>query len=95
MNLEKKDFSFWINKYPPTLHPRFNKKPIVKVIEIILNNNSFRFNNMNNIKTQGTGKGIKMSPTYATLTLTYIEENLYEIIGKKCGNSRKEEFTKS
>ena len=25
----------------------------------------------------------KMAPTYATLTLAYLEENLYEIIGKK------------
>ena len=37
-----------------------------------------------------------MVPTYATLTLAYLEENLYEIIGlKKYGNDIKEEFTKS
>ena len=27
--------------------------------------------------------GTKMVPIYATLTLAYFEENLYEIIGKK------------
>ena len=37
----------------------------------------------------------KMAPTYATLTLAYLEENLYEIIGKKYGNDIKENFTKS
>ena len=26
--------------------------------------------------------GTKMVPTYATLTLDYLEENLYEMIGK-------------
>ena len=26
--------------------------------------------------------GTKMVPTYATLTLAYLEQNLYEIIGK-------------
>ena len=26
---------------------------------------------------------IKMAPTYANLILAYLEENLYEIIGKK------------
>ena len=26
--------------------------------------------------------GSKMAPTYATLTLAYLEENQYEIIGK-------------
>ena len=36
----------------------------------------------------------KMVLTYATLTLSYLEENLYEIIGKKYGNDIKE-FTKS
>ena len=39
--------------------------------------------------------GTKMAPAYATLTLAYLEENLYEIIGKKYGNDIKEEFTKS
>ena len=27
--------------------------------------------------------GTKMAPTYATMTLVYLEENLYEKIGKK------------
>ena len=39
--------------------------------------------------------GTKMAPTYATLTLAYSEESLHEIIGKKYGNDKKEEFTKS
>ena len=37
----------------------------------------------------------KMARTYATLTLAYLEENLYEIIGKKYDNNIKGEFTKS
>ena len=28
----------------------------------------------------------KMGPTYTTLTLAYLKENLYEVIGKKYGN---------
>ena len=39
--------------------------------------------------------GTKMAPTYATLTLAYLEKNLYEKIGKKYGNDIKNEFTKS
>ena len=39
--------------------------------------------------------GTKMALTYAILTLAYLEENLYEIIGKKYGNDVKGEFTKS
>ena len=39
--------------------------------------------------------GTKMVPTYATITLTYLEENLHEIMGKEYDNDIKEEFTKS
>ena len=39
--------------------------------------------------------GAKIVPTYATLNQAYLEENLYEIKGKKYGNDIKEEFTKS
>ena len=60
-----------------------------------VNNNSFQFNNINYIQTLGKAMGTKLAPTYATLTLAYLEENLYEIIGKKYGNIIKEEFTKS
>ena len=39
--------------------------------------------------------GTKWTPTYATLTLAYLEENLFEIIGKKYDKGIKEEVTKS
>ena len=39
--------------------------------------------------------GTKMTPTYAILTLAYLEEKLYEIIGKKYDKDIKEEFIKS
>ena len=38
--------------------------------------------------------GTKMAPTYATLTVVYLKENLYKIIGKKYGNHIIEEFIK-
>ena len=42
-------------------------------IEIILNNNSFQFDNINYIQILGTAMGTKMAPTYTTLTLAYLE----------------------
>ena len=39
--------------------------------------------------------GTKMAPIYAILTLAYLQENLYEKIGKKYRNDIKEDFTKS
>ena len=58
-------------------------------IEIMLNNNSFQFNNINYIQNLGTAMGTKMAPTYATLTLAYLEENLHEIIGKNLATTWK------
>ena len=45
-------------------------------IEIILDNDSFQFSNINDIQTLGT----KITPICATLTLAYLEENLYSNI---------------
>ena len=38
--LGKQDILFWIDTFPDTLHPGFNKKFIIEDIAIILNNNS-------------------------------------------------------
>ena len=86
--------AFWIDKFPDTLHPRFNKRIIIEDIEIFLNSHSFQFNSISYIQTLEAAMGTKMAPTWATLTLAYLEENLYDIIAKKC-NDIKEEFTKS
>ena len=43
--------SFWIEKYQETLHPRFTKKIFTDGIKLILNNNSFQFDNINYIQT--------------------------------------------
>ena len=56
--LGKQAISYWIEKYPDTLHPRFKKNFITETIEIILNNNSFQFN-INYIQTLGTATGQK------------------------------------
>ena len=87
--LGKQTISFWIDTYSETLQSRFNKWFIIDDIELIPNNNSFLINNLNYIQTQGTAMGIKIATTYATLTLAYLEENLYEIIGKEYGNNIK------
>ena len=91
-----KAISFWIDKYPEILHPIFNKKNYPRGIEIIRNNNSFDFDNINYIQNFGTAMRMKIATTYDTLTLAFLEENLYEIIGKKKYNENiKREFTKS
>ena len=55
---------------------------ITDSLELILNNNSFQFNNKSYFQTLGIAIGTKMAPTYTTLSLEYIGKKLYEIIGK-------------
>ena len=71
--LEKQGISYWIDKCPDTLYPRFNKRFIREGIEIILDYNSFQFNNVNYIHTLETAMGTKMVPAHNTLTLAYLE----------------------
>ena len=84
--LGKQAISFRIEKYPETLYPRFNKKITIDGIKLILNNNSFQFNDINYIQTLKTTIRTKIASTYATLTLVYLKEYLYEIIGKNYNN---------
>ena len=44
--------------------------------------------------TRGTNMETKMTPTYNTLTLADLEENLYKIIGKKYGSTKGENIFK-
>lgn len=94
-DLGKKAISYWINKHTETLHPRFTEEFIIESIDIILNNNSFQFNNNNYIQTLGTAMGTKMAPTYATLTLAYLEETLYDRIEEIFDTNTKDTFIKS
>ena len=73
---------FCIENSPETLHLRFIKKLILDGKEKILNNNSYQFDNINYIQTLGTTVGNKMAPTFTTLTLVSLGENLYEVRGK-------------
>ena len=47
-------------------------------IKLILENNSFCFNDTYFLQTKGTAMGTKFAPVYATLVLAYLEEKMYE-----------------
>ena len=55
---------------------------ITDVIELMVNNNTFQFDNKNCFETQGTAMETEMAPTYVPITQAHLEENLCEIIGK-------------
>ena len=69
---------FWINKYPDELPNSISKEFIINSIKLILENNSFCFNDTYFLQTKGTAMGTKFAPVYATLVLAYLEEKMYE-----------------
>lgn len=82
-----KALSYWINKFPEKINKRFEKNFILEATEIVLNNNTFVFNNTHYEQIKGTAMGTNMAPTYATLTLGFLEENLYDNIATDfCSN---------
>lgn len=64
---------YWINKYPQNINSRFSKEFILEASSLVLKNNTFSFNGKYYLQLKGTAMGTKMAPTYATLTLGYLE----------------------
>ena len=69
---------YWQRNFPHDCPARFPKEFILEGIEIILNNNTFRFNGKHYHQTKGTAMGTKFAPVYATLVIGYLEEILTE-----------------
>ena len=78
--------SYWLDNFPDDLHPRFHKNFILEGIKLILTNNIFEFNREYYKQIKGTAMGTKMAPTYANLTLGYLERKLYSELEKKSAN---------
>ena len=76
--LGKRAIEYWLNKYPDTKNQRFTRELIVESLSLILENNVFRFDGEYYIQKKGCAMGTKCAPTYATLSLGYIEVLLYE-----------------
>ncbi|XP_062612861.1 uncharacterized protein LOC134274600 [Saccostrea cucullata] len=77
-SLGLKALEYWIDKYPHKIHCRFSKQFILEASDIVLKNNTFAFDDKHYEQRKGTAMGTKMAPTYATLTLGYLEEIMYE-----------------
>lgn len=94
-DLGRKAIAYWLEKHPHDLHNRFTKSFVLESMEIILNNNNFLFDGQEYIQMFGTAMGTKFAPTYATLVLGYLEEELYAKIGTELGEHIQEKFTAS
>ena len=77
-DLDLEAIDFWLSKYPDELPNRISKECILDSIKLILENNSFCFNDTYYLQVKGTAMGTKFAPIYATLVLAYLEEKMYK-----------------
>ena len=70
--------TYWLNKHRSKVNHRFSNDFICDAVTIVLENNTFFFNNKFYLQVNGTAMGTKMAPTYANLVLAYLEEKLYD-----------------
>jgi hypothetical protein len=75
LGLEALDF--YLTKYADIINSRFSRHFILKAMELILTHNIFKVNDEYYIQTCGTAMGASIAPTYANLTMGYLEEKLY------------------
>jgi hypothetical protein len=68
---------YWLDKYFDEMPQRFSKEFIIESLVVILDNNTFQFNNEFYRQIKGSAMGTKVAPTYATLTIGYLEQKLY------------------
>lgn len=64
-----KVMELWLEKYSETLKDRFYNEFILNAIKLILENNTFSFNDNYYKQVKGAAKGTKFAAVYATLTV--------------------------
>ena len=69
--------SFWYDKHKDHLPKLVSKEMILEGLRVVLENNVFKFGDKWFLQKKGTAMGTKVAPTYATLVLGYLEEQLY------------------
>ena len=70
--------TFWTNKHPSEFPSRISNAFVLEGIKLVLENNSFHFNDAHFLQTNVTAMGSKFAPIYATPVLAYLEGKMYE-----------------
>ena len=70
--------NFWLEKYGQIVDQRFPSNFLIEALKIVLEHNTFNFNGKNYLQISGTAMGTKVAPTYATLVMGYLEDQMYQ-----------------
>ena len=86
---------YWLQQYPELIVRNLPSDFICEALTIILQYNTFIFNQVNYIQIRGTAMGTKVAPKYVTLVMGYLENKLYNIIENKYGLDHKNKIVTS
>ena len=86
---------YWLQQHPNLITRDLPNELIIEALSIILKYNTFTFNSKDYIRIRGTAIGTKVAPTYVTLVMGYLENNLYQTIEDRYRTTGKDTFTKS
>ena len=78
--------SYWLNKFPEKLPRNNSKEFIIDALNLVVQNNTFTFDEDHYLQIRGTAMGTKVAPTYATMVMGYLETKLCHQIKEKYGN---------
>ena len=73
-----KAIEYWLTLYPESIPRRFFREFVIEGINLILNNNTYVFNDTPFLQKKDTAMGTRMAPSYATPVLGYLEGNMYD-----------------
>ena len=79
--------NYWLENHRPSVNQRFPTNFILEAIQLILTNNNFLFDDVFYKQLIGTAMGSIFAPTYAGLTVGYLELKLYSIVELRWGRA--------
>ena len=86
---------YWLQQYPELIVRNLPSDFISEALTILLQYNTFIFNQVNCIQVRGTAMGTKVAPTNVAIVMGYLENKLYNIIENKYGLAHKDKFVTS
>ena len=73
---------YWLEKKPELVDNRFNADFIIESIKIVLEENTFVFDENIYRQIKGTAMGTKVAPSYANLVMGFLEQQMYDKIAE-------------
>ena len=82
-NLGREATEFWLDNHPECIPRNVSKDFILKALNIVLQFNTFTFNDRTFLPIRGVSMGTKCASTYVTLVMAYLETKPSNIIWEK------------